>query len=190
VHIELTDHLRCPESHEEAYLVLLPDKMDHRDVVAGHLGCPICGWSCAWTDRVPDFGGGWRSEVASPCASGSDAQALLGIDGPGGWIALAGAAGRLASELQGSLPGVGIIAINPPADLQPSGTISVLLSGAWALKTHAIRGAILGSDAAGWTASALMSVLPGLRIVGTGTRPESGAEVIGEADGVWVAKRR
>ena len=23
--IELTDHLRCPEDHEEAYLVLLPE---------------------------------------------------------------------------------------------------------------------------------------------------------------------
>jgi hypothetical protein len=190
VYIELTDHLRCPESHEEAYLVLLPDQVDHRDVVAGHLGCPICGWSCAWTDRTPDFGGGWRSDAASPCASGSDAQALLGIDGPGGWIALAGSAGRIALELQESLPGVGIVAVNPPADLRSSGTISVLLSGTWPLKAHAIRGAILGSDATAWTASALASVLPGLRIVGAGPRPEGAAEVIGEAGGVWVAKRR
>ena len=58
MHIELTDHLRCPREHAEAFLVLLPDRMDQRRVVAGHLGCPVCGWSTAWTDgRSIDLAG-------------------------------------------------------------------------------------------------------------------------------------
>ena len=41
--IELTDHLRCPRDHPEAYLVLLPDEVSGRGVRSGQLGCPICG---------------------------------------------------------------------------------------------------------------------------------------------------
>ena len=46
--IELTDHLRCPADHEEAFLVLLPDQMDGRAVRGGALGCPVCGWIRIW----------------------------------------------------------------------------------------------------------------------------------------------
>ncbi len=42
MHIELTDLLRCPADHDEAFLVLLPDRMEGRRVLAGHLGCPMC----------------------------------------------------------------------------------------------------------------------------------------------------
>ncbi|MES1259236.1 MAG: hypothetical protein ABUL71_01480, partial [Gemmatimonadota bacterium] len=89
MHIELTDHLRCPQPHAEAFLVLLPDRMDQRRVIAGHLGCPICGWSAAWSDGIPDFGGGWDSTGAPPFDA-NGAHALLGLDGPGGWVALGG----------------------------------------------------------------------------------------------------
>ena len=86
MHIELTDHLRCPREHPEAFLVLLPDRMDRRRVAAGHLGCPICGWGTAWTDFVPDFGDGWLSTGMLPFDAAA-VQAMLGVDGPGGWIA-------------------------------------------------------------------------------------------------------
>jgi hypothetical protein len=36
--IELTDHLRCPEEHDEASLVLLPDELAGRSVRTGTLG--------------------------------------------------------------------------------------------------------------------------------------------------------
>ena len=42
VFIELTDLLRCPEPHEEQFLVLLPDQMQDRSVRSGKLGCPVC----------------------------------------------------------------------------------------------------------------------------------------------------
>jgi len=43
MYIELTDHLRCPENHEERFLVLLPDRVEDRSVRTGQLGCPVCG---------------------------------------------------------------------------------------------------------------------------------------------------
>src|ERR1700709_2751251 len=108
MHIELTDHLRCPKEHAEAFLVLLPDRMSERRVMAGHLGCPVCGWSSAWTDGVPDFGGAWDSS-GTPAFDGPAVHAMLGLDGPGGWVALAGNAGALSDDLGALLPGVSFV---------------------------------------------------------------------------------
>jgi hypothetical protein len=188
VHIELTDHLRCPREHAEAFLVLLPDQMDQRRVIAGHLGCPMCGWSTAWTNGVPDFGGTWRGNGAPPFDA-AGAQAMLGADGPGGWVALAGNAGALAEPLAMLLPGVSFVAINPPDDVTPSVTTSVILSDAWPLKTHSMRGVILGGDAVQWREAGMATTLPGLRTIGCGEAP-SGVQILGNADGVWVATHR
>jgi hypothetical protein len=190
VHIELTDHLRCPREHPEAFLVLLPDRMDRRRVAAGHLGCPICGWSTAWTDFVPDFGNGWRSTGILPFDAVA-AQAMLSIDGPGGWIALAGAAGALAATLPAVLPGVGFVAVDPPAGVEPTDAVNVLQSGAWPLKAHSMRGVILGADASAWRDVAVATTLPGLRTVGCGEPPvRAGVQLLGDAGGVWVAAHR
>ncbi len=42
MHIELTEMLRCPESHEEALLVMSTGEMLGRMVRTGILGCPVC----------------------------------------------------------------------------------------------------------------------------------------------------
>lgn len=190
MHIELTDHLRCPREHAEAFLVLLPDQMDQRRVIAGHLGCPACGWSTAWTDGAPDFGGSWCGE-GTPPFDAAGAYVMLGADGPGGWIALAGNAGALDDALAGLLPGVSFVAINPPGTVTPSATTSIIRSDAWPLKAHSMRGVILGSDAAAWRGAAVRSTLPGLRTIGCGDAPSgSNVELLGDAGGVWVATHR
>ncbi len=190
MHIELTDHLRCPREHPEAFLVLLPDRMDQRRVIAGHLGCPICGWSTTWTDGVPDFGEGWRAEGA-PAFDAIAAHAMLGIDGPGGWIALVGNAAALVTAITALLPGVGFVAVNPPATVSPTSNVSVLLSGAWPFKAHSMRGVILGDDASQWRAAAVATTLPGLRTIGSGEPPAGEhIQLLGNAGGVWVVAGR
>ncbi|MGH7582219.1 MAG: hypothetical protein ACREL5_03225 [Gemmatimonadales bacterium] len=190
MHIELTDHLRCPRDHDEAYLVLLPDRMDHRRVIAGHLGCPICGWNTSWTDAIPDFGGGWSAEDGPPFDA-AGAAAMLGLGGPGGLVALAGAAGALAPKLAELLHGVAIVAINPPAAVQPSEEISVLRSGAWPLKEHSMRGVVLGADAGRWRDQAIATTLPGLRTIASGDPPSgAGIELLAHAGGIWVVRHR
>jgi hypothetical protein len=192
--IELTDHLRCPEPHDEAFLVLLPDRMEGRRVAAGHLGCPICGWNTAWVDGVPVFG----EAIASPADVGElpfDAAAilaLLGLEGSGGWVALVGRVGVLGEDLAALLPDVGIAAINPPDSVTPSDRVSVIRSPSWPIKQHAVRGVVIGDDAAGWSAEALGSVLPGLRGAGEGAPPADAAthELVSETSGLWLARRR
>ena len=190
--IELTDHLRCPREHDEAFLVLVPDRMQGRRVIAGRLGCPVCDWHTEWTEGVPDFG-------AAPAASDNDtgldaagALALLGLDGPGGWVALAGGAGTLAADLAALLPDVHLVAINPPATVLSEGAVSVIRSGVWPIKRHALRGVVVGADAADHAAAAIASVLPGLRAAGEGALPVlgTGDEVVAEAPGLWVVRHR
>jgi uncharacterized protein YbaR (Trm112 family) len=42
VFIELIDALRCPSDHEPSVLVAALDRIEHRDVIDGMLGCPVC----------------------------------------------------------------------------------------------------------------------------------------------------
>src|ERR1043166_6331366 len=48
--IELIDALRCPADHPPSALVAAFDRVDHRNVVAGMLGCPVCGSEFAIRD--------------------------------------------------------------------------------------------------------------------------------------------
>lgn len=158
--------------------------------MAGHLGCPVCGWSTAWSDGVPDFGDAWCGEGAPPFDADA-AHAMLGLDGPGGWVALAGNAATLAETLVALLPGVSFVALNPPRDFVVNATSNVMLSGSWPLKIHSMRGVILGSDASRWRDAAIATTLPGLRTVGCGEVPSGeNVQLLGDAGGVWVATHR
>lgn len=190
MHIELTDHLRCPQPHDEAFLVLLPERMEGRLVQAGHLGCPVCGWSCDWTDGVPVFGAGTPATGAPPF----DAEAvlaLLGLEGPGGWIALAGRVGVLGAALSELLPDVRMVAVNPPTAVIPSAWVSVVRSPTWPLKRHAMRGVVVGEQGGIAPGSALASALPGLRVAGEGAAPPLGPgdTLVAEVEGLWVVKK-
>jgi hypothetical protein len=190
VFIELTDHLRCPANHEEAFLVLIPEQMDGRRVIAGHLGCPACGWGTAWTEGVPIFDGLLASS-GLPAFDASAALALLGLDGPGGWVAFAGRAGALAHDFAGLLPNVNIVAVNPPAAVRSEGAVSVIRSSVWPIKQRAMRGVVIGEDATALAGGAIGSVLPGLRAAGEGSPPALGIgdQVVGEAPGAWVVRK-
>lgn len=187
--IELTDHLRCPADHDEAFLVLVPDRMEGRRVIAGRLGCPVCDWTCTWDDGIPSLGEAAPASGA-PSFDAAAALALLGLDGPGGWVAFAGRAGSLAHEFSGLLPDVNIVAVNPPENVRPGGAVSVIRSPVWPIKLHSMRGVVVGADAD--VQGAIASVLPGLRATGEGDAPPlSGSdELVASAPGAWLIRHR
>jgi len=191
VFIELTDHLRCSADHGESFLVLLPSRMEGRVVLAGDLGCPLCGRTIAIVEGVAEFGGG--APTAPRTALGAEAAAtFLGLGGPGGYLALVGGTGVLAPELERLLPGVRLVAINPPARLPPAYPASVLRSSRLPLKPACMRGVLLGPGLSPeWVADSARALLPGLRIVGEGDPPSlAELELLASAEGVWVARRR
>jgi uncharacterized protein YbaR (Trm112 family) len=174
VFIELTDHLRCPAAHDERYLVLLPDRMAGRQVERGTLGCPVCGRVTAIEDGVVDFGGG-RAATGSPHLTGKAIAALLGVSGPGGYVALFGAVGAVAPELERELPGVRLVLVNPPAGTPDRESASVIRCGGPALKARTMRGVVIGAEAGLdpiVREAAIGAVLPGNRVVGEGEPPD------------------
>jgi len=194
--IELTDHLRCPAAHDEAFLVLLPGPVVDRSVRSGTLGCLACGREFPILDGVAVFGAGGQADRRTGAQTiGAEAiVAFLGLTGPGGYVALVGDSGRFAPGLAALLPGVHFVAVNPPEDVVESAAVSLLRSPSLPLKTGSMRGVVLGSDYGDhrWRADATRSVLQGLRVVGQGTPPRLSEELdlLAEAAGWWVGKRR
>ncbi len=195
--IELTDHLRCPADHPESFLVLIPDLMDGRRVVRGTLGCPVCQAEYLIADGVVRFGAGHPPGSPPATSAGSpDAAAVhafLGIEGPGGYVGLIGDSARVALGLGELLPGVHLVAVNPPAETRPGERMSVLRAARLPLKGRAFRGMVVGLPEAldaGWQRASIGALLPGLRATGTGPVPDAeGFEVLGEAGGWWVGRR-
>jgi uncharacterized protein YbaR (Trm112 family) len=192
--IEVTDLLRCPAAHDESYLVLIPDAVRDRLVEWGRLGCPACGREFPIEAGVARFGPvePVRATLAGPAAEG--VHALLGLDGPGGYVALAGTAARYAADLATLLPGVHLVGVDAPDGTRESDRLSLVEAPRLPLKTGAVRGIVLGEPFGGdpvWQADAVRAVLPGLRVVGSGRPPSlAGFELMGEAAGWWVGRRR
>jgi uncharacterized protein YbaR (Trm112 family) len=189
--IELTDHLRCPSPHDESFLVLLPDKMEGRSVRTGRLGCPVCGRTFQLEDGVFDAGG-------APAADGSaessltpeNLSVLVGLHGPGGYLALVGPLASFWREIAELNPGVALVAVNPGPGVIDEDGISVVRGGMIPIKSRALRGVALGkpyADNPAWVREGARVVLPGLRVVGEGRQPsEDVIELMASAGDVWV----
>jgi uncharacterized protein YbaR (Trm112 family) len=189
--IELTDHLRCPTDHDESFLVLLPDRVEGRSVLSGQLGCPICGRTFQLTDGILDTGNapGWPADAQS--VLDPDAiTALVGLQGPGGYLTLVGSAASRWKEVAELNPGVALVAVNPPPEVIDAPGISVLRGGRISLKSRSMRGVALGrsyADDSYWVSEAARVVLPGLRVVGEGANPPADAiDLMASAGGTWV----
>ena len=192
--IELTDHLRCPEAHEEQYLVLLPDRMDGRSVKQGQLGCPVCGRTFAFREGIVDFGPVTQAEDAPTALSADAIATLAGVSGPGGYFVLVGSPAGAWKSLSELLPGVALVAVNPPSEVADEPGVSVLRGSRLPLKSRSMRGVVLGKGYAaseGWIREAARVTLPGLRIVGEGVNPAADLiELLASAEGVWVGSPR
>ena len=194
VFIELTDLLRCPNPHDESFLVLLPDKMDGRSVRAGQLGCPVCGRTFELVEGVFDAGGAPPDLRGTTGLTGENLSVLMGLSGPGGYAALVGPVASLWQEVAALNPGVALVAINPPKTVTDSAGVSVVRGGMIPIKSRTLRGVVLGrpyADDPIWVRDAARLVLPGLRVVGEGDQPpEDLIDVMASAGGVWVGARK
>jgi uncharacterized protein YbaR (Trm112 family) len=193
--IELTDHLRCPSPHDESFLVLLPDKMEGRSVRTGQLGCPVCGRTFELKDGVFDAGGAPAIDAPGESAlTAENLSVLIGLHGPGGYLALVGPLASFWREIAELNPGVALVAINPGPDVIDEDGISVVRGGMIPIRSRAFRGVALGrpyADEPGWVREASRVVLPGLRIVGEGMDPPGDLiEMMASAEGIWVGMKK
>ncbi|HET6837670.1 MAG TPA: hypothetical protein VFH24_06470, partial [Gemmatimonadales bacterium] len=188
--IELTDHLRCPEDHDESFLVLLPDKMQGRFVRTGRLGCPVCGRTFELVDGVFDAGSSPEPANQPSALTAEAATVLAGLSGPGGYLALVGPPASLWRDIAEQMPGVALVAVNPGLDVADGEAVSVIRGGRIPLKSRALRGVVLGkpyADDPWWVGEAARVVLPGLRVVGEGSDPPADSiDIMASTGTTWV----
>ena len=191
--IELTEHLRCPQDHAEVHCVLATVTMKGRDVLQGTLGCPECRREYLIRDGAVHFGGApVPVDHPSPAPDAGTVQALLGLMSPGGFVALVGSAARFSGPLSELIGEVHFVAIDPPPDVQPDASLSLLFSeGMIPLRTSVMRGVVLGGEYARdpWLADAGRVVLPGLRVLVLAEQEAPGLERLAAGSGMWVGQK-
>ena len=193
--IELTDHLRCPADHVEQYLVLLPGQIVERSVIAGQLGCPVCGRTFAVREGIAELGDPGVAPGADAPLEPAAMHVLLGLNGPGGYAALVGSPAVAWRGLAEQNPGVALVAVNPPPVIHDAApALSVLRAPLIPLKARSVRGVVLGPEFSAdpfWIREAARVTLPGLRVVGYGPAPElQDLDLLATAEGWWVAGKR
>jgi uncharacterized protein YbaR (Trm112 family) len=115
MYIEFIDLLRCPNAHEDSWLVAAFYRMDGRVVVEGKLGCPVCGAEYFIRDGVAVFdeagAQGDEPPDRDPAPDGTSLAALLNLERPGMLALLAGDRAHDA-QVVSELTGARILALN------------------------------------------------------------------------------
>jgi uncharacterized protein YbaR (Trm112 family) len=168
--IELVDALRCPNPHEESWLVASADRLAARHILVGIIGCPVCGAEFPIQDGVVDFRrAALRAPVAALPADAEQATrlaAFLGLDDALGFAVLMGEWGSHALELR-SIVDCPLLLIDPPAEIEAAPGLSLVRTdGLLPLATGAARGVAIdaGADATR-IASAVRVTRPKGRVV-------------------------
>ena len=209
MHIELTEMLRCPERHEEGFLVLSTGEMLGRMVRSGVLACPKCGRECPVVRGVVQFSGSREPGAGSGAAPSTTAprsplpapvdahtlQALLDLSGPGGYVLLLGSAVQHAVGLAGLMSGIHFVGVNAPDDVAELPVLSLLdCETMIPLLQKVGRAAVVGPDRLGpeWLAEARRVLLPGRRLVIESERiaPPPGLTQLALGHGLFVGERR
>jgi uncharacterized protein YbaR (Trm112 family) len=126
--IELADILRCPNPHEETWLVLATSRMDGRNVVHGQLGCPICHAEFPIESGIARFDRGDRRRTRYSAPNPEEAvrlAALLDLSDSRGYVILVGETSNHAPALR-DLTDVQLLLVDPPAEIEMGASLSGL----------------------------------------------------------------
>lgn len=195
--IELVDLLRCPNAHEETWLVLAATRVDNRDVMEGTLGCPVCEAEYPIVGGVARFDGGLPRPVDAGAPDEDEALRLaaqLNLTDSRGYALLVGDR-AIHGRLVATMTDVQLLLVDPPSGigmgLGLSGLTTPATSAIFPLAPGSARGIALDASVSPERARAAVATLrTGGRLVAPRllALPE-GVSELAQDDRVWVAER-
>jgi uncharacterized protein YbaR (Trm112 family) len=192
--IEISEFLRCPQSHEDSFCVVVPHEMAGRMIVRGVVGCPVCKREYPIADGVVRFGETAEAAAAAEAAEPDAIWALLGLTSPGGLVVLVGSAVRLAGELARRMGGVHFVGMNAAEGIAMSPALTLLRHPDRIPLRHAVaRGVVLGPEAAAapWIGEGARVLLNGQRLVAVAeTIAAPALDQLAAGQGLWVGQKR
>lgn len=193
--IELTEFLQCPEDHDDAFCIVLPDEMVGRTIMRGVIGCPACRREYPIRNGVAEFGR-YPAAGSAPATAPADPDtvaALLGLTNPGGFVILLGSAATLAAALAERLGGVHFVGINAPDGTEVSPALTLLNhQRKIPLRSAVARGVVVPAEMAhaAWLGEGARVLLRGQRVVVAGEDVVvPGLEPVAAGRGLWVGQK-
>lgn len=194
--IDLVDHLRCPQAHEESWLVVAVERMAGRYIQQGSLGCPVCRARFPIRDFVAQFtnepggvaGGGWF--LTTHPDSLTRLAALCGLTQGGGFVALTPHWASLAAPLALTYD-VQCVVVDPAGTATPGDGVSVLhVAAPVPLAAGALRALALGGEREALVPSLVRAVRAGGRVLAPAMHPvPDGVREIARDEREWVGER-
>jgi uncharacterized protein YbaR (Trm112 family) len=186
----LVDILRCPNVHDETWLVASIDRAEERDILEGTLGCPVCLAEYPIRAGVVHF-----ADVApAPATLPSEKDAVrlaaaLDLTEPRMTAVLYGAWGALAPIIRGLSP-AHLLLINPPAQITTGDGISIVTAETSPVARASVDAVAIDATASGpMIASLTASLRTGGRMAGPVARPiPDGLVELARDDEIWVAR--
>jgi uncharacterized protein YbaR (Trm112 family) len=208
VHLLVTDRLTCPRCGPGFGLILLANRTTgDRRVLDGELGCSNCRDRFPVRDGFGDLRAPPRRELPEGRAAGLEPeaaeserlQALLGIPGGPGMVALVGAPAAHAPALARLMEGVEILAVDPAAAgwEETAGITRLAARPGLPIFPGTLRGVVVdGGLGPRWVAEGVRVLAPRARLVlvhagedGPDVVEEAGLQVLASEAGTVVAAR-
>ncbi|HEY2065153.1 MAG TPA: hypothetical protein VGG84_04285 [Gemmatimonadaceae bacterium] len=194
--IELVDALRCPNAHDESWLVAAARRMEARHIVEGTLGCPVCAAEYPIHHGVADFRRAPAPVAAARTDPGSDPDAaarlaaFLDLTDASGFAVLLGEWGVHATAVE-TLTQTPLLLVNPPAEIEGSPGISVLrCDDVLPLAAAASRGTALDDASPVLVHAAVRATRAGGRVAASVAVPvPDGVRELVRDEAWWVGER-
>jgi uncharacterized protein YbaR (Trm112 family) len=188
--IPLIDSLRCPNAHDETWLVASIDRAVERDMLEGTLGCPKCLAEYPVRDGIVRFADVPRAPFMAPSErEATRIAAALDLTDPRMTAVLYGLWGAHAPLVRARAPAA-LILVNPPEGVVTGDGISIVLAESPPLAIASMDGAAVDAAAGDAVAAALRSTLKGgRRMLGPASLAVPAfLEELARDDDVWVAR--
>lgn len=189
--VELIDRLRCPNEHEDTWLVAAASLTQNRRLIDATLGCPVCDAEFAVRDGAVVFG---ESAPGASMPAGEDevmrAAALLHVEERGLYVLEAGW-GSLAAALLALMSAEYLLVDPPTATVVDEGAgVLVGVGDRWPLAAASLQGIALERATPARVADAVRVLKPLGRLVAPVAAPvPAGVRELARDDRHWVGEK-